>query len=92
MGKIGHRYEIQYFHFKGLCSNNIKGEVDSTLGESAPSFTTIKYWVAEFKRGGTSYQDEHRSGWPNEVIAIEMVKKIHSVIVRKLALNGKKQR
>ncbi|EFN79567.1 hypothetical protein EAI_01260, partial [Harpegnathos saltator] len=35
----------------------------STLGESAPSFTTVKYWVAEFKRG----QDEHRSGRPNEV-------------------------
>ena len=62
MEKIGHRYMIQYFHLKGLSPTNIKAELDSTLGESAPSFTTVKYWVAEFKRGRTSCQDEHRSG------------------------------
>ena len=67
--KIGHHYVIQYFHLKGLCPNNIKAELDSTLGESAPSFTTIKYWVADFKRGRTSFQDKHRSGRLNEVTA-----------------------
>lgn len=50
MEKIGHRYVIQYFHLKGFSPTNIKAELDSTLGESAPSFTTVKYWVAEFKR------------------------------------------
>ena len=49
MEKIGHRYVIQYFHLKGLSPINIKAELDPTLGESAPSFTTIKYWVTEFK-------------------------------------------
>ncbi|XP_076667941.1 histone-lysine N-methyltransferase SETMAR-like [Andrena cerasifolii] len=58
-----------------------KAELDSTLGESAPSFTTVKYWVAEFKRGRTSCRDEHRSGRPNEVTAPEMVKKIYKMIV-----------
>jgi len=43
MEKIGHRYVIQYFHLKGLTPTNIKAELDSTLGESDPSFTTIKY-------------------------------------------------
>jgi len=66
---------MQYFHLKGLSPTNIKTELDSTLGESAPSFTTIKYWVAEFKRGRTSYQDERRSGRPIEVTTPEMVKK-----------------
>lgn len=79
MEKIGHRYVIQYFHLKGLSPTNIKAELDSTLGESAPSFTTVKYWVAEFKRGRTSCQDEHRSGRPNEVTMPEMVKKIHKM-------------
>ena len=65
MGKIGHRYVIQYFHLKGLSPTIIKAELDSTLGESAPSFTT-KYWMAEFKRGRTSCQDEHRSGRTNK--------------------------
>ena len=49
MEKISHRYVIQYFHLKGLSPSNIKAKLDSTLGEYAPSFTTIKYWVAEFK-------------------------------------------
>ncbi|XP_018346987.1 PREDICTED: histone-lysine N-methyltransferase SETMAR-like, partial [Trachymyrmex septentrionalis] len=74
------RYVIQYFHLKGLSPTNIKAELDSTLEESAPSFTTVKYWVAEFKRGHTSCEDEHRSGRPSEAIP-EMVKKIHKMVL-----------
>ena len=72
---------IQYFHLKGLSPTNIKAELDSTLGSSAPSFTTIKYWVVEFKRGRTSCQDEHRSGRPNEMTTTEMVKKIYKMVL-----------
>ena len=48
MDKIGHHYFIQYFHLKGRSPTNIKAELDSTLGKSVPSSTTIKYWVGEF--------------------------------------------
>ena len=41
MSKIGHSYVVQYFNLKGLSPTNIKAELDSTLGKSAPSFTTI---------------------------------------------------
>jgi histone-lysine N-methyltransferase SETMAR len=81
MEKIGHRYVIQYFHLKGLSPTNIKAELDSTLGESAPSFTTPKYWAAEFKRGRTSCQDQHRSGRPIELTTPEMVKKMHKMVL-----------
>ena len=79
--KIGHRYVIQYFHLKGLSPTNIKSELDSSLGESAHSFTIIIYWVAEFKEGRTICQDEHHSGRPNEVTMTEMVKKIHKMVL-----------
>ncbi|EFN76544.1 Histone-lysine N-methyltransferase SETMAR, partial [Harpegnathos saltator] len=49
--------------------------------EFIPSFTTVKYWMAEFKRGRTSCQDEHRSGRPNEVTTPEMMKKIHKMVL-----------
>lgn len=75
MEKIGHRYVLQYFHLKGFSPTSIKAELDSALGESAPSFTTVKYWVAEFKRGRSSCEDEHRCGRPNEVTTPETVKK-----------------
>ena len=81
MGKIGQRYIIQYFHLKGFSLTNIKDEQDSTLGKSAPSFTTIKYWVVEFNRGYTNCQDEHRSGRPIEVTTTEMAKKIHKMVL-----------
>lgn len=29
----------------------IKDELDSEYGDFAPSFTTVKFWVAEFKCG-----------------------------------------
>ncbi|GFU80337.1 mariner transposase [Trichonephila clavipes] len=80
-GESWHRNVIQYFHLKDLSRTNIKTELDFTLGESAHSFTTVKYWVAELKRGSTSCQDEHRSGRPNEVTSPEMVKKIHKAIL-----------
>ncbi|XP_036347711.1 histone-lysine N-methyltransferase SETMAR-like [Rhagoletis pomonella] len=81
MEKIGHRYVIQYFYLKGLSPSNIKSEIYSALGGSASSFTTVKYWVAEFKRSRTSCQDEHRSSRPNEVTTPEMVKKIHKAVM-----------
>ena len=37
--------------------------------------------MAEFKRGRTNYQDEHRSGRLSEVIMTEMVKKIHTMVL-----------
>lgn len=81
MEKIGHRYVIQYFHLKGLNPTKIKTELDGTLGESAPSFATIKYWVAEFKRGRTSCEDEHRSGRPSKVATPEMIRKVHKIVL-----------
>ncbi|KAJ8944417.1 hypothetical protein NQ318_023190 [Aromia moschata] len=61
MEQIGPRYGVQYFHLKGLSPTNIKMELQILLwGETAPAFTTVKYWVAEFKLGRTNCQDGHR--------------------------------
>ncbi|GFV38897.1 mariner transposase [Trichonephila clavipes] len=81
MEKIGNRYERQHFYLKHLGPTNIKAELDSTLDESAFSITAVKYWIAEFKRGRTSCQDEHRNDLPNEVTTPEMVKKIHKAVL-----------
>ena len=79
MEEIGHRYVIPYFYIQGLSSIDIKAELDSTLGETASSFKTIKYCATKFKRVRTSCQDEHRSGRPNEVTTREMLKKVHKM-------------
>ncbi|GFW40047.1 hypothetical protein TNCV_5117301 [Trichonephila clavipes] len=55
-----------------FCPTNIKDELDPLLGVSAPSFSTIKYWVEKFKRGRTNRR---------EVTTPEMVEKIHKAIL-----------
>lgn len=72
---------IQYYHLKSLCSINIKAKLDTTLGESASSLTTIKYLVTEFKQGCTTFQNEHRSDRPNEVTTPEMTKRILKIVL-----------
>lgn len=81
MDKIGYRNVIQYFHLKGLSPINIKAKLDSTQGKFAPSFTTVKYWVAKFKKGRTNCQDEHCSGRPNKLTTPEILKKIHKMVL-----------
>jgi len=38
----------------------------NVYGDSAPSYSTVTSWgwVAEFKRGRTSLEDDTRAGWP----------------------------
>ncbi|GFS76249.1 histone-lysine N-methyltransferase SETMAR [Trichonephila clavipes] len=43
----------------------IKDELDSVYGDSAPSFTTVKFSAAEFKGGRKSLRDDERSRRPN---------------------------
>ena len=66
---------------KGLSPTNIKTELDFTVGEPTPSFTTITYWVAEFRRGRTSCQGENCSGRRNEVTTTEIIKKIRKMVL-----------
>ena len=47
--KIEYRAVIKYLFLKGNTPMEIKDQLDSVYGDSAPSFTTVKFWAAEFK-------------------------------------------
>ena len=70
---------IQYFRLKGPSQTKIKEELDSTLGDSAPSFTVVKCWVSDFKQARQSCKDEQSNGRPNEVTVPETVNKIQKM-------------
>lgn len=56
--KFEYRDVIRYLFLKGNTPSQIKDEFDSLYGDSAPSYTTVKFWAAEFKRGRKSLGDD----------------------------------
>lgn len=64
---IEYRSVIKFFVLKGRCGKDIFEELTSVYGESAPSYTTVKYWTREFRGGRVSVLDEERSGRPQEI-------------------------
>ena len=44
------RVVIKYLNLKGLSAAEISGELNSVLGDNAPSDATIYRWIAEFQR------------------------------------------
>jgi len=46
----------------------------------SPSFSTIKKWSAEFKRGHTSTEDDPREGRPKSATTPEIVEQVHNLV------------
>jgi len=61
---IEYRAVIKFFVKEGLTPNEIHLKFIKIYGDSYPSFSTIKKWAAEFKRGRTSFEDDPREGRP----------------------------
>lgn len=81
MEKLEYRAVIKYLYLKGNTPTQIKEELDTVYGDSAPSFTTVKFWAAEFKRGRISLADDERSGRPKTATASDNIKKIHQMVL-----------
>ena len=81
MDKIAERAVIQYLHKKGLVPKAIHADMVATLGKDAPSYATVKRWVAEFKRGRESLEDDPRPGRPVTVTTPEKVSKVHDIVM-----------
>jgi transposase len=81
MEKIEIRAVIKFFFIKGLKGREIYGELESTLGTDAVSYATVKNWVAEFKRGRSSTEDEARSGRPADGKSEENIDAVQDMIL-----------
>ena len=60
-----------------------------TLGEHAPSYATVKNWVAQFKRGDFSTCDAPRPGRPKTVTTKEIINQIHELILEDRRISAK---
>ncbi|GFW34487.1 histone-lysine N-methyltransferase SETMAR [Trichonephila clavipes] len=66
---------------KGNTHEHIIDELDSVYGESAPLFTTVKFWAAEFKRIHKSLGDVERSECPNTATIGENIAKVQQMVL-----------
>ena len=66
---------------QGKAPKEIHAILRETLGEHAPSYATVKHWVAQFKRGDFSTCDAPFPGRPKTVSTPEIIHQIHELIL-----------
>jgi len=67
----------------------IQAILKETLGEYAPSYATVKNWVAQFKRGDFSTCGAPRPGRPKTVTTPEIIDQIHELILEDRRISAK---
>ncbi|XP_076044748.1 histone-lysine N-methyltransferase SETMAR-like [Oratosquilla oratoria] len=87
MEKIEYRAVIKYLHLKGMSPSEIHKDMVQTLGENSPS-STVKRWVAEFKRGRDSVKDEPKSGRPSTVTTSENIDHVLEMVMEDRRLSS----
>jgi histone-lysine N-methyltransferase SETMAR len=81
MDKIEYRAIIKFFVKESLMPNEVNLKFIKVYGDSFPSFSTIKKWAAEFKRGRTSLEDDPREGRPKSATTPEIIEQVHDMLL-----------
>ena len=64
LDKVEYRSSIRFCLLLGQSSADIKANLLLAYADKCPSESTIKFWIAEFKRGRQLVADEEREGRP----------------------------
>jgi histone-lysine N-methyltransferase SETMAR len=78
--KIEYCAVIKFFVEEGLTPNEIHSKFIKVYGDSS-SFSAIKTWAAEFKRGCTSLEDDPREGRPRSATTSEIIEQVHCMVL-----------
>jgi histone-lysine N-methyltransferase SETMAR len=76
------RAMIFYDFRRGLSRHECMDQLNSTFGDEAPSFATVKRWYNEFHRGRHSLSDESREGRPKSVVVPENIDAVQNLIMQ----------
>ena len=80
--KVRFRAVIDCLQNKELESKANYENLVNNCSENAPSYSVIKKWAAEFKRGRESLEDDHRCGRPVRVGTQENITKALDIVMR----------
>jgi len=81
--------KVLFFFLQGKAPKEIHAILKEILGEHAPSYDTIKNWVAQFKRGDFSTCDAPCPGRPKTVTTPEIIDQIHELILEDGRISAK---
>jgi len=81
MDKIEYHAVTKFFVKEGLTPNKIHSEFIKVYGDSSPSFSTIKKWATEFKRGRTSLEDDPCEAHPKSATTPEIIEQVHDMVL-----------
>jgi len=76
-----HKLSSSFFHPARQDAEGNSCHSDRNIGELAPSYATVKNWVAQFKRGNFSTCDAPCPGRPKTVTTPEIIDLIHELIL-----------
>ena len=76
-----HKVFFFFIFCKARGPKEIHAILIETLREHAPSYATVKHWVAQFKRGHFSTSDAPYPGQPTTVTAPVIIDQIHELIL-----------
>jgi len=82
-------HQVFFPPLQGTAPKEIHAILTETLGEHAPSYVTVKNWVAQFKRGDFSTCDAPRSGRPKPVTTPEIIDQINELILEDRRISTK---
>ena len=74
---------------QGKAAKDSHAILTETLGEHAPSYVTVKNWVAQFKRGDFSACVAPRPGRPKTVTKPEIIDQNHKLILEDGRISAK---
>jgi len=78
-----------FFFLQGKAPKEIHAILKETLGDYAPSYATVKNWVAQLKRGDFSFCYALRPGRPKTVTTPEIINQIHELILEDRRISAK---
>jgi len=81
MDRIQYRAVIKLFVKEGLTLIEIHSKFIKVYGDSSASFSTIKKWAAEFKRGRPSLEVDPREGSPKSATTPEIIEQVHDMLL-----------
>jgi [histone H3]-lysine36 N-dimethyltransferase SETMAR len=78
--KFEQRAVIKFFSKLGKNATEIEADLKKVYGESTLPYRTVAWWVAEFRRGRESLEDDPRSGRPPSAVTDENIQKAEKLV------------